>query len=45
MTEVIKTQKPQGRRQVFVAAFRHWRSGRMIYARDYGRKAFVFYVK
>ncbi len=31
-----------GRRVRFVAWFRHWRSGKIIYARDYGKRAFVF---
>lgn len=31
-----------GRRGRFVAYFKHWRSGKVIYAKDYGRKAFFF---
>jgi hypothetical protein len=27
----------------FVTEFRHWRSGKLIRACDYGKKAFVFY--
>lgn len=27
----------------FVTQFRHWRSGKLIRACDYGKKAFVFY--
>jgi hypothetical protein len=27
----------------FVTQFRHWRSGKLIKAEDYGKKAFVFY--
>jgi len=33
-----------GRRVRFVAWFRHWRSGAIIRARDYGKRAFVFYL-
>jgi len=33
-----------GRRVRFVAWFRHWRSGEIIRARDYGKRAFVFYL-
>ena len=31
-----------GRRVRFVAWFRHWRSGKIIYAKNYGKRAFVF---
>lgn len=27
---------------IFVKSFRHWRSGKIIKASDYGKKAFVF---
>ncbi len=33
-----------GRPVRFVAYFRHWRSGKIIRASDYGKKAFVFYL-
>lgn len=29
----------------FVAWFRHWRSGEIIYAKNYGKKAFIFPLK
>ncbi len=28
---------------IFVKSFRHWRSGKILKASDYGKKAFVFY--
>ena len=34
-----KGNKPTVR---FVTQFRHWRSGKMIVASDYGKKAFCF---
>jgi hypothetical protein len=34
-----------GYRLIFVTEFRHWRSGKIIRAADYGRKAFAFWVK
>ena len=36
---------PPGFRWIFVRAFKHWRSGKMIYAADYGRTAFCFLVR
>ncbi len=35
---------PPGRRWVFVSQFRHWRSGKVIKAADYGRRCFCFLV-
>lgn len=29
----------------FVTHFRHWRSGKVIYAKDYGKKAFAIPLK
>lgn len=44
----MKPKKPRparpGYRLVFAARIR-LRSGRVLYARDYGRKAFAFWVK
>ena len=36
---------PNGYRRVFIKEFRHWRSGKMIRATDYGKEAFSFLVK
>ena len=38
-------QAPPGFRWIFVAQFRHWRSGQIIRAADHGRKAFAFLVR
>jgi len=34
----------KGRKVRFVAWFRHWRSGKIIRAKDYGKRAFMFYL-
>jgi len=34
------TAKENGRAYVFVKSFKHWKSGKTIYAKDYGKKAF-----
>lgn len=36
---------PPGFRWIFVKSFRHWRSGKIIRASDYGREAFCFLVR
>ena len=36
---------PRGFRRVFVKEFRHWRSGKMIRAADYGKEAFCFLAR
>jgi hypothetical protein len=36
---------PPGFHWVFVAWFRHWRSGKLIVAKDYGKEAFCFLVR
>lgn len=36
---------PAGFRWIFVKSFRHWRSGKIIRAEDYGREAFCFLVR
>ena len=36
---------PPGWHWVYFASFRHWRSGKRIYARNYGRKAFALLVR
>jgi len=36
---------PLGYRWIFVKSFRHWRSGKIIYASDYGKEAFCFLVR
>lgn len=39
-----KTKRPKQKKGIrFVTEFRHWRSGKLIRAFDYGKKAFVFY--
>jgi len=39
---VEKQQKPlpNDGNIVFIASFKHWRSGKIIYAKDYGLKGF-----
>lgn len=32
--------RPKQGKTIFRASFRHWRSGRILYARDYGLKGF-----
>jgi hypothetical protein len=41
----IKNPAPPGFRWIFVKEFRHWRSGKIIRACDYGRTAFCFLVR
>jgi len=36
---------PPGYRWVFIKSFRHWKSGKIIVASDYGRTAFCFLVR
>jgi hypothetical protein len=36
---------PPGYRYVYVKQFRHWRSGKLIVASDYGHDAFRFTVR
>jgi len=38
-------KKRQKKGLVFVTEFRHWRSGKIIKASDYGKKAFVFFAR
>ena len=47
MCEAAQGQRsaPAGFRWVFVKSFRHWRSGKLIQAEDYGRQAFCFLVR
>lgn len=40
-----KKEAPPGYRWVFVPEFRHWRSGKIIRAKDYGHEAFSFLVR
>ena len=44
MTKTCKPAPP-GYRWVFVKQFRHWRSGKVIRAVDYGYEAFRFLVR
>lgn len=50
MREVCVTKSrrrplPPGYRWVRVRSYRHWRSGRVIHARDYGKEFFIFPVR
>lgn len=36
---------PPGYRWVCIPQFRHWRSGKLIVAADYGHEAFCFLVR
>lgn len=36
---------PPGFRWIFVPKFRHWRSGKILWAKDYGLDAFCFLVR
>ncbi len=38
-------EAPTGFRWVFCKSFRHWRSGKVLNAEDYGRKAWCFLVR
>jgi len=38
------TPAPPGFRWVYTTHYRHWRSGKVIYAADYGYEAFRFLV-
>ncbi len=38
-------QKPSDKKVIFVKSFRHWRSGKIIRAEDYGKQAFAIRVK
>jgi hypothetical protein len=40
-----KRPAPPGYRWVFVPYFRHWRSGKLLYAADYGYEAWCFLVR
>ena len=41
---LAETPAPPGFRWIFVTQYRHWRSGKIIRAVDYGREAFRFLV-
>ncbi len=43
-TSSDETRPPEFKR-VFIKEFRHWRSGKMIRAQDYGKKVFSFLIK
>lgn len=45
MGTTARKPAPPGCRWVFCASFRHWRSGKILYARDYGREAWAFLVR
>lgn len=36
---------PAGYRWIFVKHFKHWRSGKILYAENYGREAWRFLVR
>jgi hypothetical protein len=36
---------PPGRRWIFIKSFRHWRSGKIIHACNYGKQAFALLVR
>lgn len=40
-----KKEAPPGFRWIFVRQFKHWRSGKIIKAKDHGREAFCFLVR
>ena len=40
-----KKTTPQKQRRIFVKSFKHWRSGKIIRAEDYGLEAFCFTVR
>jgi hypothetical protein len=39
------TKGKKGYITIFVKAFRHWRTGKLIRAEDYGKEAFAFKVQ
>lgn len=45
MSTTKRDPPPRGFRRVFVKEFRHWRSGKMIRAADYGKEAFCFLAR
>lgn len=45
MTSSSYKPAPAGYRWIFTAKFRHWRSGKTLYARDYGRACWAFLVR
>jgi hypothetical protein len=36
---------PRGFRWIFCASYKHWRSGKILHAKDYGKKAWAFLVR
>jgi len=42
---LVSKPAPPGFRWIFVTEFRHWRSGKVIRAVDYGHKAFYFLAR
>jgi hypothetical protein len=46
-TSMAKPRKPAppGFRWVFVPSFRHWRSGKLLHAVDYGYESWCFLVR
>lgn len=45
MAKKKRKPAPKGFRWVFVKQFKHWRSGKIIRAEDYGHEAFVFLAR
>lgn len=45
MDTYISKPAPSGFRWVFCSEFKHWRSGKILKASDYGRKAWCFLVR
>lgn len=45
MAKKIRRPAPPGFRWVFPKKFRHWRSGRDLYAADYGYDSWCFLVR
>lgn len=45
MGKAPKKAAPPGFRWIFVRQFKHWRSGKMIVATNYGKQAFCFLVR
>lgn len=45
MKKVVRKPAPVGYRWVFTDKFRHWRSGKTLFARDYGYECWAFLVR
>jgi len=45
MDEIVRKPAPRGYRWVFVPKFKHYRTGKVLWAKDYGRKTWCFLVR